>query len=55
MNVPKALFWSFHLIYEHAVMLPGDLSTKLVDNFSPVIAATMSCSGMTYENMKAKG
>lgn len=36
-------------------MKPGEGSTKLVDNFKPVINANMSCSGMTYENMKAKG
>lgn len=36
-------------------MKPGESSTKLVDNFSPVIPATVSCSGVTYENLKAKG
>jgi GYF domain 2 len=36
-------------------MRPGESTTKLVDNFSPGITGEMSCSAMTYENLKAKG
>lgn len=32
---------------------PGQMSMKLVNNFSPVIQATNSCSTLQYENMKS--
>ena len=34
-------------------ILPGQLSTKLVNNFSPAIQATSSCNNVQYENLKS--
>jgi hypothetical protein len=34
---------------------PGETGTKVVDNFHPEVTASMTCSGVTYENVKAKG
>jgi hypothetical protein len=33
---------------------PGEVSTKLVDNFSPGIQPTTSCNDVKYENVKAQ-
>jgi hypothetical protein len=36
-------------------MLPGATSTKVVNNFSPAVNASVQCQNITYENVKTKG